>query len=113
ARGCMMQGLQRKSADESPIARLYQQYGSTILIYIRRHLPSKEDAEDVLLEVFLAALESKNLHKLDEQEQLAWLHRVAHNKLVDHHRRTVRRPAIALDDAADSLYDDEDHAPEQ
>lgn len=108
-----MQGQQKKSIDDSPIARLYQQYGSVILTSIRSHLPSREDAEDVLLEVFLAALENDHLLKRSEGEQLAWLRRVAHNKMVDHLRRTKRRPAVALEKAADILYDDEYQAPEQ
>ncbi len=97
--------------DQSHIASLYQSYAPELLQYIRRHVPSQEDAEDVLLEVFIAALEKTDLHKMSEQEQLAWLRRVAHNKFVDLHRRNIRRPSIALEDVQYELYNDDD-APE-
>jgi len=98
--------------DRSPVAELYRRYAQTILIYVRRHVSSQEDAEDVLLEVFISALESDILLELGEREQLAWLWRVAHNKFVDHHRRFARRPAVPLEEAAETLCDDEDLAPE-
>jgi RNA polymerase sigma factor (sigma-70 family) len=99
---------------ESPIAALYQRYAPVILAYVRKHVPCSEDAEDVLLDVFLAALEHDSvfLH-LEERQQLAWLRRVAHNKFIDYHRRTRRRPAISLELATEALYDDDEQAPEQ
>src|SRR5258708_13873228 len=62
-------------ADRSLIAALYQRHAPGTLTFIRRHIPSREDAEDALLEVFLAALESENLAALNEGEQLACLRR--------------------------------------
>ena len=97
---------------QSHIASLYQRYAPGLLQYIRRHVPSQEDAEDVLLEVFLAALEKPNLTTLSEQEQLAWLRRVAHNKFVDLHRRNIRRSSVPLQDMQYELYDEDDHVPE-
>ncbi len=44
--------------DPSSAGSLYQQYGRVIFAYVRRHTHSWEDAEDLLLEVFLAALEN-------------------------------------------------------
>ena len=97
---------------QSHIANLYQRYAPELLQYIRRHVPSQEDAEDVLLEVFIAALEKPDLSAMSEQEQLAWLRRVAHNKFVDFHRRSTRRPSIPLQDVQYELYDEDDRAPE-
>lgn len=97
---------------QSHIANLYQRYAPELLQYIRRHVPSQEDAEDVLLEVFIAALEKPDLSAMSEQEQLAWLRRVAHNKFVDFHRRSMRRLSIPLQDVQYELYDEDDRAPE-
>jgi RNA polymerase sigma-70 factor (ECF subfamily) len=41
------------------------------------------------------------------------LQRVAQHKLVDHYRRSTRRPAMPLDEAADALAEDEAWEPEQ
>lgn len=94
------------------IADLYRRYASEFLLYIRRHVPSQEDAEDVLLEVFIAALENPRFSEMSEQEQLAWLQRVARNKCIDFYRRSMRRPSIPLQDVQQALYDEDDRAPE-
>jgi RNA polymerase sigma factor (sigma-70 family) len=100
-------------SQQAYIAELYQRYWLMILSDVLHHVPSREDAEDVLLEVFLAALESDTIVTLGEKQQLAWLRRVAHNKCVDYHRRSARRPAVPLEATTEALYDDENLAPEQ
>lgn len=100
-------------SDDAALADLYQRHVYTLLSFIRRYVSTREDAEDVLLEVFLAAMERNALMGLSEGEQLAWLRRVAHNKCIDLYRRSVRRPAIPLESALDTLYEDEEQAPEQ
>jgi len=107
--------LLKRSAtlDHSHIAGLYQRSAPELLLYIRRHIHSQEDAEDVLLEVFVAAMEKPRLSNMGEQEQLAWLRRVAHNKCVDFHRRSIRRSSIPLEDVQQQLYDEHIlHTPE-
>jgi RNA polymerase sigma-70 factor (ECF subfamily) len=100
--------------DHSFVADLYQRYAAPLLLYIGRQVPTREDAEDVLLEVFQAAVESELLTTLNEGRQRSWLWTVAHNKAADYYRRTRRRPAIAatLDEAENALFDDEHEAPE-
>lgn len=100
-------------ADRSLIAALYQRHAASILTFIRRHIPSREDAEDILLEVFLAALESEKLGAFNEGEQLAWLRRVAYNKCIDHYRRQNRTSIVSLEQAMETLFTDEQQAPEQ
>lgn len=86
-------------------AELYQRYAHTLLATIRRSVTTREDAEDVLLEVFLAALEHKTLKHLHEGEQLAWLRRVAHNKCVDAYRRSHSHPQLPLTETAEMISD--------
>ena len=97
-------------SSSSPI--LYDRYAHIIFAYVQLHTPSREDAEDVTLEVFTAALEHNNLSGLTDKEQLTWLRRVASNKLVDTYRRTSRHPSVALDRVAETIYDDERLSPE-
>ena len=98
--------------DHSPAAVLYQQHAPVIFAYLHRHTGSWEDAEDLLLEVFLAALEGNQLHAIPEGNRLPWLQRVAQRKLADHYRRSFRRPAIPIDQVADTLLEDEALVPE-
>jgi RNA polymerase sigma factor (sigma-70 family) len=96
----------------SLIADLYLHYGPALLVYLRRHVSSREDAEDLLLEVFLAALESNTLHSFDDRQQKAWLWSVAHNKVTDQYRRSKHRQAAPLADVEETLYEDDLFAPE-
>lgn len=100
-------GLQGKQSQTA----LYESYGQVIFGYLRLHMHSLEDAEDLLLEVFLAALEHDNLAALSPGEQLAWLRRVAHNKLVNVYRRASRSPQVTLDSIVETIF--EDDGPEQ
>lgn len=97
--------------------RLYQQYAPAIFAYLRMHTTSREDAEDVLVDVFLAALESRYFLLLPEPAQRAWLWRVARNKTIDTFRKRYAQHGqsyhIPLDDLAEALYLDEHFAPEQ
>ena len=90
---------------------LYERYGQAIFGYLRLHVRSLEDAEDLLLEVFLAALEHDNLAALSPGEQLAWLRRVAHNKLLNNYRKASRSPQVALDSVMETILEEE--GPEQ
>lgn len=101
------------SSGDSAFAEFYQRHAYTLLAFIRRYASTREDAEDVLLEVFLAALENEVLAGLDEGEQLAWLRRVAHNKYVDLYRRAQRRQAVSLDSVVELLDEDEECDPER
>ena len=90
---------------------LYELYGRAIFGYLRLHARSLEDAEDLLLEVFLAALEHDNLSALPPRGQLAWLRRVAHNKLLNLYRQVSRHPHIALNAVVETVL--ETDGPEQ
>jgi RNA polymerase sigma-70 factor (ECF subfamily) len=100
-------------SERHPLAMLYQRHASAIFDYARKQLPALEDAEDVLVEVFLAALEQPYFLGLSEHEQHAWLWRVAHHKIVDHYRRRSRQRQIPLGEAHQSIPDEQDATPEQ
>lgn len=94
-------------------AALFDRYGQAVFAYLRLHSITREDAEDLLVEVFTAALEQDQLTALLEEERLAWLRRVAHNKLVDSYRRIQRRPIIVLGQGQEMLSDADDDNPER
>lgn len=101
-------------ANEDGATWLYQQYAPSIFAYLRIHTASREDAEDLLVEVFLAALENRYFQLLPEPAQRAWLWRVARNKTIDGFRkRRSQKHHIPLDDLAEALYLDEHFSPEQ
>ncbi len=107
-----MQQQQDITDDSSDDAALFDRYGQAIFAYVRLHTNSREDAEDIVLEVFTAALENDNLAAIVVEEQLAWLRRVAHNKLIDSYRRVKRHAITPLEPFTEILTDDERETPE-
>lgn len=108
-------GMERLKPDQQDSARerLYLLHAPVILAYIRVHVSSEEDAEDLLLDVFLAALQSKDLLTRVEASQRAWLLAVARHKVIDWYRRKGRQQFVALEQVSNSLYEDEAFSPEQ
>ncbi len=65
---------------------LYERFAEPLLAYLCQQVSDRQDAEDLLLEVFLAGLQHSWLTRLPSGRQLAWLRRVARNKVIDHYR---------------------------
>jgi len=101
-----------KAQEEPEIAHLYNTYAQGMLTYVQMQVTSQEDAEDIVVEVFLAALENSRFKTLPEKAKQLWLWRVAHNKIVDTYRRSKFRKNVAIEQVADSLFEDEIHSPE-
>ena len=98
---------------DSPTAALYQAYAPALLNYTRRHISSREDAEDIVLGVFVAALESNVLLARNEKERAAWLWRVAKNKIADYQRRATRQTNAPLEEVSETVYADQEWTPDE
>jgi RNA polymerase sigma factor (sigma-70 family) len=91
---------------------LYDRYAALIFTYLRQRTRTREDAEDLLEDIFIAAMEDAKFQYLPEQAQVAWLWRVARNKLIDNFRRALARQHVSLDLMMETLFEDEADAPE-
>ncbi|GHO50925.1 RNA polymerase sigma factor [Ktedonospora formicarum] len=98
--------------DKAYLTAVYRQYSPALLAYLYRHLRSLEDAEDLLLDVFLAALERQGFEGLGTKEQEAWLWCVARNKITDHYRKRKHRQNISLEFVPDEDYGQDSMTPE-
>lgn len=98
--------------DKAYLTAVYQRYAPALFAYLHRHATSLEDTEDLLLDVFLAALERPGFAQLGAKEQEAWLWCVARNKVTDHHRRRVRRQNISLELVPEDIYEHDLETPE-
>ncbi len=98
--------------DKAYLTAVYQRYAPVLFAYLARHTGSPEDTEDLLLEVFLAALERPGFEELGEKEREMWLWRVARNKMTDHYRKYGRRQGIPLELVPEDLYEQDDETPE-
>lgn len=107
-----MQANRHTAQVEQEMALLYRRYAPGLLSYVRMHVPTPEDAEDLVVDVFLAALEQTNFVALPEKAQQLWLWRVTRNKVIDAYRRAKIRQSVTLDHVADGLFEDEMLSPE-
>ncbi len=98
---------------DSPSEKLYALHASAIFAYVRLHIASREAAEDIVIDVFLSALEHPYLLERSIETQRAWLRKVAYYKVVDYYRLQSRRPFVSLEYVAETLYEDEALSPEQ
>lgn len=99
--------------DEPPAARLFQEHAPAIFAFLRLRTATREEAEDLLLEVFMAAVErTEMLAERTDEAQRAWLRGVAAHKVADHYRRGNARPRTTLDEVAETLFADEAQTPE-
>src|SRR5260370_29924273 len=99
-----MQANRHRALVEQEMALLYRKYAPGMLTYVRMRVPSPEDAEDLVVEVFLAALENAKFTVLSEKAKQSWLWRVTRNKVIDAYRRAKTRQTITLDHVAEGLF---------
>jgi RNA polymerase sigma-70 factor (ECF subfamily) len=79
------------------IAGIYNQFYSTLLLYVRSKIRSKEDAEDIIQNVFIKI--SANIEKLAENEKLkSWIYTITRNAVIDYYRVNSGRKNISVDD---------------
>ncbi|MBC7424255.1 MAG: sigma-70 family RNA polymerase sigma factor [Ferruginibacter sp.] len=77
-------------------------YGTRLFRFIRGRVPTDEDAEDILQDVWQ---QLSNVVDVERIEQMSgWLHRVARNKITDRQRK--KKPEL-LDDYASGNEDGE------
>ncbi|GHO68173.1 RNA polymerase sigma factor [Ktedonobacter sp. SOSP1-52] len=106
----MHQGHATEEQDAIHIA-LYDRHISALLPYLARLITSRQDVEDVLFDVFAAALTSQAFARLTHEQQRAWLYRVARNKAIDHYRHHTALAIVPLEETRDNQ--DEEPTPEQ
>jgi RNA polymerase sigma-70 factor (ECF subfamily) len=107
-----MQANRHMAQAGQEIALLYQRHAPGLLAYVRTRLSSEEDAEDLVVDVFMAALEQRTFLARSEREKELWLWRVTRNKVIDVYRRAKTRQNIALERVVDGLLADDMAGPE-
>jgi RNA polymerase sigma factor (sigma-70 family) len=86
-----------RSGHEGAFELLFERYRPRLLAFCRHMLASKEDAEDVLQEVFAASF---NAIRADDRELNVrpWLYRIARNRCLNHLRRPQPDGRDTMDD---------------
>ncbi|MBI5876042.1 MAG: sigma-70 family RNA polymerase sigma factor [Chloroflexi bacterium] len=98
------------SADESRLLRrarrndseawshIYDLYYPRIYAFMLARIRDSMLAEDLAADVFVNALRAINTYEERGLAFIAWLYRIAHNRLIDHYRRSGRTGTDSLDE---------------
>lgn len=106
-----MQRMDEETARDEGNRALYNRFTLTIYTYICQQVSNTQDAEDLLVEVFLAAFSNESLFNLSVDRQLAWLLRVTRNKMVDRYRHLSLLKQVPIELASEVV--DDTPTPEQ
>jgi RNA polymerase sigma-70 factor (ECF subfamily) len=87
--------------DRDAYSALYDRYVDKIYRYIFFKVGGREQSEDLTSQTFLKAWDAIGDYEWRNYPFGAWLFRIAHNLVVDHHRS--RRESVSLDDASPQL----------
>ena len=96
-----MQQLNTDNTHHAVDGTFYDRFAAIIFQYLLQKVSNVQDAEDLLLEVFVAALKDKSLSNLSAKQQLAWLKSVARNKVIDRYRHVALLNLLPIEQALD------------
>lgn len=89
-----------RAGDTSAWGELYREYAPAIFRFCRRAMPTREDAEDATMEIFMKLREK--LSQYDQTRSFtAWLYKVAANHCWDMLRRRKLRQGKETEDVDD------------
>ncbi|MEQ8677725.1 MAG: sigma-70 family RNA polymerase sigma factor [Aggregatilineales bacterium] len=84
--------LDASNGDRDAFASLYRENVQVIYRYIYHRVTDTQLAEDLTGDVFTRALKGISSYQDQGKPFAAWLYRIAHARVVDHYRRSGRRP---------------------
>jgi RNA polymerase sigma-70 factor (ECF subfamily) len=91
--------------DEEAFGKLYLLHLDAIYRYVYYRIGSMEDAEDLTEQIFLKAWEALPGYQQRGKPFTSWLYRIAHNIIVDFHRKR-KNNEISVDKVYDESLDD-------
>jgi RNA polymerase sigma-70 factor (ECF subfamily) len=94
--------------DPQAFDELYRRYVDRVYAYHLVRTDSREEAEDLTSQTFLAALEGLPGYRR-QGNFTVWLFSIARRKLVDHYRRPAPLPLDMVENLNGMLEDDVDH----
>jgi RNA polymerase sigma-70 factor (ECF subfamily) len=91
------------------VTAIYKQFHQELLGYLKSKVRSKEDAEDILQNVFIKV--SSNLDKLEEKIKLkSWLFTITRNAVIDYYRANANK-RIVSDETDEDFFTSDDPDP--
>jgi RNA polymerase sigma-70 factor, ECF subfamily len=78
------------------VAKIYTKFHEALFAFIRSRISSREDAEDILHNVFLKI--SSGIERLSGEEKLqSWVYSITRNTIIDYYRKNANRRMSGID----------------
>ena len=84
--------------DEEALGELYDHYAPRIYAYIYGQVGDPHLAEDLVGDTFVRVVQAIRSERFWHTSFSAWLHRIAHNIVVDHYRKRWPIPSELMDE---------------
>lgn len=95
-----------QAGDADALTRIYRALNPGLERYLRGRAP--DAAEDLAAETWIAVAEAIGRFRGDEGDFRGWVFTIARNRVIDDHRRALRRPSVApIPDERDDERDDD------
>jgi RNA polymerase sigma-70 factor, ECF subfamily len=88
------------------IGAIYSELHKSLLAYIKSKIRSKEDAEDILQNVFIKI--SVNINSVSDDKKLTgWIYTITRNAIIDYYRSHASKRNNSLDENLEELLPEE------
>ncbi len=85
-----------QGGDKDAFGTLVERYEEKLLRYGRKFLPTPEDIEDIVQDVFMSTYQ--NIRSFDASQKFSsWVYRIAHNAFVNALKKHSRNPLVLVD----------------
>jgi len=91
--------------DADAFGLIFDHYADRVYAFVRARVSSPQDAEDITGTVFLKAFEAVSEYRQQGVGFGAWLFRIAHNTIIDHHRKAGKAAQPVEDIESYPLHD--------
>lgn len=96
--------VSRAAKDPQAFEDLYRKYVDRVYVFLLSRTGSREEAEDLTSQTFLAALEGISGYRR-QGSFAAWIFSIARRKLIDHYRRPKNVPLEFAESSENNLDD--------
>lgn len=93
--GILIKMIQKKN--QAAYKEMVRRYQNKLFAYLYRLVGNKEEAEDILQNVFVKVY--KNIKRFDTKRKFSsWIYRIAHNEAVNFLKKRSRRHVVSIED---------------
>ena len=92
--------------DATAFEYLYSRHKGGVYRYLKRQCGNEATAEELFQDVWTNIIKARKRYKASAKFT-TWLYHIAHNRLIDHYRKSSRLPAYYDEEIVDNIEDEQ------